>query len=77
MAWRHLLTNTSEWEGTLFGKADTIDRGRNLVVEGKGRKGLPPLQPPGPSGSTTTSQVNRLSLACTPSAGRCPFRPNT
>ena len=48
ITWRHLLQQTSEWEGTLFGKSDLIDRGRNLVVEGKGRKGdARPLQPPG------------------------------
>src|SRR4051812_4257543 len=27
VTWRQLLQNTSEWEGTLFGKADRIDRG--------------------------------------------------
>lgn len=26
VTWRHLLTQTSEWEGTLFGKPDTADR---------------------------------------------------
>ena len=30
ITWRHLLTNTSEWEGTLWGKADRIDRNRSL-----------------------------------------------
>ena len=64
ITWRHLLTNTSEWEGALFGKADTIDRGRNLVVEGQGRKGLPrPLQPPGQYWEYNDVRVNRLSLA--------------
>ena len=64
ITWRHLLTNTSEWEGSLFGKADTIDRGRNLVVEGQGRKGLPrPLQPPGQYWEYNDIRVNRLSLA--------------
>lgn len=64
ITWRHLLTNTSEWEGSLFGKADTIDRGRNLVVEGQGRKGLPrPLQSPGQYWEYNDVRVNRLSLA--------------
>src|SRR3954454_21464839 len=45
ITWRHLLQQTSEWEGTLFGKSDIIDRNRDLVVEGKGRKGdARPLQ---------------------------------
>ena len=30
ITWRHLLTNTSEWEGELWGKADRIDRNRSL-----------------------------------------------
>jgi CubicO group peptidase (beta-lactamase class C family) len=30
VTWRHLLQQTSEWEGTLWGKADRIDRNRSL-----------------------------------------------
>lgn len=30
ITWRHLLQQTSEWEGTLWGKADLIDRHRQL-----------------------------------------------
>lgn len=30
ITWRHLLQQTSEWEGTLWGKADRIDRNRSL-----------------------------------------------
>lgn len=30
ITWRHLLEQTSEWEGTLWGKADRIDRHRLL-----------------------------------------------
>ena len=30
ITWRHLLHQTSEWEGTLWGKADRIDRNRSL-----------------------------------------------
>lgn len=33
ITWRHLLTNTSEWEGTLWGKADRIDRNRSLATQ--------------------------------------------
>jgi CubicO group peptidase (beta-lactamase class C family) len=36
ITWRHLLQQTSEWEGTLFGKAELIDRNRDLAVEGQG-----------------------------------------
>ena len=64
ITWRHLLQNTSEWEGTLFGKSDVIDRNRNLAVEGKGRKGDPrPLQRPGEFWEYNDVRVNRLSLA--------------
>ncbi|MBL6077667.1 serine hydrolase [Belnapia sp. T18] len=64
ITWRHLLTNTSEWEGTLFGKSDLIDRGRNLGVEGQGRKGiLRPLNKPGEYWEYNDVRVNRLSLA--------------
>ena len=30
VTWRHLLTQTSEWEGTLFGKPDLVDRNRQV-----------------------------------------------
>lgn len=64
ITWRHLLQQTSEWEGTLFGKSDVIDRNRNLAVEGKGRKGdARPLQPPGSFWEYNDVRVNRLALA--------------
>ncbi len=64
ITWRHLLQNTSEWEGDLFGKSDMIDRNRNLAVEGKGKKGDPrPLQAPGTHWEYNDVRVNRLSLA--------------
>ncbi|MSP00834.1 MAG: class C beta-lactamase-related serine hydrolase [Acetobacteraceae bacterium] len=64
ITWRHLLQNTSEWEGTLFGKSDIVDRNRNLAVEGKGRKGDPrPLREPGRFWEYNDVRVNRLSLA--------------
>jgi CubicO group peptidase (beta-lactamase class C family) len=62
--WRHLLQNTSEWEGELFGKSDMIDRNRNLGLEGKGRKGdARPLSAPGTHWEYNDVRVNRLSLA--------------
>lgn len=63
ITWRHLLTNSSEWEGELFGKADSIDRGRNLGVEGQGKKGQRALQPAGSHWEYNDVRVNRLSLA--------------
>ena len=71
ITWRHLLQNTSEWEGELFGKSDMIDRNRNLSVEGKGRKGdARPLQAPGTHWEYNDVRVNRLSLALLRRFGR-------
>lgn len=66
VTWRHLLQQTSEWEGALFGKADTIDRNRVL---GQDNTGLPPrdtnreLRPPGGFWEYNDVRVNRLALA--------------
>jgi CubicO group peptidase (beta-lactamase class C family) len=66
ITWTHLLHQTSEWEETLWGKPDVIDRGRDLTTEGgpNARKGIPhPLQAPGTHWEHTDVRVNRLSLA--------------
>lgn len=63
ITWRHLLTNTSEWEGTLFDKSDRIDRGRQLATEGGARKGDRVLQAPGTYWEYNDVRVNRLSLS--------------
>ncbi len=63
ITWRMLLQNTSEWEGSLFGKSDEIDRGRNLNVEGQGNKGVRPLRSPGTYWEYNDVRVNRLSLS--------------
>ncbi|HUB13801.1 MAG TPA: serine hydrolase [Acetobacteraceae bacterium] len=64
ITWRHLLHQTSEWEGTLFGKPDVVDRNRSLALEGKGRKGdARLLRPPGMFWEYNDVRVNRLSLA--------------
>ncbi|HEY4042705.1 MAG TPA: serine hydrolase [Rhodopila sp.] len=64
VTWRHLLQNTSEWEGELFGKSDQIDRNRQIGLEGKARKGdARPLRAPGEYWEYNDVRVNRLSLA--------------
>jgi CubicO group peptidase (beta-lactamase class C family) len=64
ITWRHLLQQTSEWEGTLFGKSDIVDRNRSLAAEGKGRKGdARKLRPPGAFWEYNDVRVNRLALA--------------
>ena len=75
ITWRHLLQQTSEWEGTLFGKSDIVDRNRNLAVEGKGRKGdARPLRAPGDLlGIQRRAGEPRWRWhCCAVSAGRCP-----
>ncbi|MCW3474979.1 serine hydrolase domain-containing protein [Limobrevibacterium gyesilva] len=75
ITWRHLLQQTSEWEGTLFGKADMIDRYRTLATEFRGspahQKGTArPLQAPGSYWEYNDVRVNRLSLALLRRFGR-------
>ncbi|MGD9890741.1 MAG: serine hydrolase domain-containing protein [Dehalococcoidia bacterium] len=65
ITWRHLLQQTSEWEGTLFGKPDLVDR--NRVVMGGGdsaAKGTHrDLREPGTHWEYNDVRVNRASLA--------------
>ena len=63
ITWRHLLTNTSEWEGELWGKADSIDRGRDLAREGAPRRMDRALERPGTYWEYNDVRVNRLSLS--------------
>ncbi len=66
ITWRHLLTQTSEWQGTLWDKADTIDHNRDLGKSelGYSTKGtLRPLRPPGTLWEYNDVRVNRLSLS--------------
>ncbi len=75
VTWRHMLQLTSEWEGSLFGKSEQIDRNRSLAHENAGRptaaKGAPrPLQPPGTFWEYNDVRVNRLSLALLRRFGR-------
>jgi len=54
ITWHHLLTQTSEWEGTLWGKPDVADRrmGRDRA-----------LNPPGTFWEYNDVRVNRTALA--------------
>ena len=66
---------TSEWEGSLFGKSEQIDRNRSLAGENDGRpagtKGAArPLQAPGTFWEYNDVRVNRLSLALLRRFGR-------
>ncbi len=75
ITWRQMLQLTSEWEGSLFGKSEQIDRNRSLASENAGRpagqKGAArPLQAPGTFWEYNDVRVNRLSLALLRRFGR-------
>ena len=75
ITWRHLLHQTSEWEGTLFGKPDQIDRNRTLATEFAGTSNMKkgearPLRDPGSYWEYNDVRVNRLSLALLRRFGR-------
>jgi hypothetical protein len=66
ITWRHLLQQTSEWQGTLWCKPDTIDHNRDVGRSelGSSTKGQPrPLRPPGTYWEYNDVRVNRLSLS--------------
>ena len=70
--WRHLLQQTSEWEGTLFGKPDTVDRNRAV---GKADTTLDKsetrsLRPPGTFWEYNDVRVNRIALSLLQTIGR-------
>jgi CubicO group peptidase (beta-lactamase class C family) len=66
ITWRQLLQQTSEWQGTLFGKPDSIDHNRDVGRSelGAALKGQPrALRPPGTLWEYNDVRINRLSLA--------------
>ncbi len=65
ITWRHLLTQTSEWEGTLFDKPDLVDRNRQVGPgSDNSRKGEHrDLNPPGSYWEYNDVRVNVLALA--------------
>src|SRR6266436_6520327 len=66
ITWRHLLQQTSEWQGVMWDKPDTIDHNRDVGKSelGDADKGTPrPLRPPGTLWEYNDVRVNRLSLS--------------
>jgi CubicO group peptidase (beta-lactamase class C family) len=67
ITWRHLLQQTSEWEGSCFGIPDTVDRYRTVAHDPRpaaGRKGdARPLQAPGTYWEYNDVRINQLALA--------------
>ncbi|MDP6079593.1 MAG: serine hydrolase [Arenicellales bacterium] len=64
ITWRHLLQQTSEWEGTLFDLPDLVDRNRGLAPDGDNAlKGTHrDLQRPGQFWEYNDVRINLLSL---------------
>ena len=64
ITWHHLLQQTSEWEGELWGKPDLIDRNRNLdALDDNPKKGSHRnLHAPGEYWEYNDVRVNRLAL---------------
>jgi CubicO group peptidase (beta-lactamase class C family) len=64
ITWAHLLTQTSEWQGTLFGIPDQVDHNRSVVgVEGAKKGERRDLREPGAYWEYNDVRVNRLALA--------------
>jgi CubicO group peptidase (beta-lactamase class C family) len=67
ITWTHLLTQTSEWEGTCFGLPDTVDRWRKVAQDprpaGGPKGGARPLQAPGTYWEYNDVRINQLALA--------------
>ncbi len=65
ITWRHLLQQTSEWEGVLWEKSDQVDHYRQVGTHGdNSRKGtLRPRQAPGSYYEYNDVRVNLLALA--------------
>lgn len=66
ITWRHLLQQTSEWTGTLWGKPDQVDHNRGVGADratfaAKGTRRE--LQEPGTYWEYNDVRVNRLSLS--------------
>jgi CubicO group peptidase (beta-lactamase class C family) len=67
ITWTHLLTQTSEWEGSCFGLPDTVDRWRKVTHDPRppaGPKGgARPLRAPGTYWEYNDVRINQLALA--------------
>ncbi|MFB0490282.1 CubicO group peptidase (beta-lactamase class C family) [Methylobacterium sp. OAE515] len=72
ITWRHLLQQSSEWEGTLFGKSDQVDHHRQIGPGAdNSRKGEKrPLRAPGTHYEYNDVRVNLLSYCLMRRFGR-------
>jgi CubicO group peptidase (beta-lactamase class C family) len=64
ITWRHLLQQTSEWEGTLWDKPDLVDRNRDVVTGDNSKKATHrDLQAPGSFYEYNDVRVNLAAYA--------------
>lgn len=67
VTWDHLLTQTSEWEGSCFGIPDQVERWRKVAQDprpaGGPKGGARPLQAPGTYWEYNDVRINQLALA--------------
>jgi len=65
ITWRHLLQQTSEWQGTLWDKPDSVDHNRQAgLTHDNSQKGtVRTLEQPGRRFEYNDVRVNRLSLS--------------
>jgi CubicO group peptidase (beta-lactamase class C family) len=62
ITWRHLLTQTSEWQGELWGKSDQVDHFRQLGGDNSRKGDKRELQTPGTYYEYNDVRVNLLAL---------------
>ena len=70
ITWRHLLQQTSEWQGELWEKSDQVDHNRNLGGENTRKGELRKLNTPGTYYEYNDVRVNVLALALLMRFGR-------
>ncbi len=63
ITWRHLLTQTSEWQGELWGKSDQVDHFRQLGGDNSRKGDRRELQTPGSYYEYNDVRVNVLAYA--------------
>lgn len=70
ITWRHLLTQSSEWQGILFEKSDQVDHNRNLDGSNAKKGEKRALKAPGTYYEYNDVRVNLLALALLHRFGR-------
>ena len=70
ITWRHLLQQSSEWQGELWGKSDQVDHNRNLAGDNSRKGERRELRTPGTYYEYNDVRVNMLALSLLQRFGR-------